>query len=414
MQQPDYQQPRTSATKGVSLKIGVTILVFALISLLLMLTYFLLFNNPIQPDSRKINNSLPDNLNYSSVEELYDYLRQNFDGELSEEALLDGLKKGLIKATGDPHSQYFNAQEAIEFEQHLLNRLTGIGAYLTEDGNYPAIMTPLKGAPAEQAGIKAKDIIVKIDDQSAAGLTAAEAAALIRGEEGTDVRLTIRRVDSEEDLQFTITRAVVNIPSVEYEIKEGIGIIKIHNFTPDLEEGLQTVEVAQAAARDFQAAGVKGVILDLRFNPGGTLETTRGVGGLWLASGEVVSMYGHSEEQLTVLTALGADQPPLAGIPLVILVNEASASAAEIIAGALQDHELGTFVGTTTFGKTSVQNIIGLSGAAGAKITTAHWYTPDGRKVDGGIEPDIEIEDDPETEADEQLEKALQILQRND
>ena len=389
------------------------LLVVALIGLALILAYAL-FGEPRQPASRTINDSLPRNLNYNSVEELYDYLRQNFDGELSEQALLDGIKKGLLEATGDPHSVYFTPQQAVEFEQQLLNKLIGIGAYLIEGDGYPAIMTPLDGSPAERAGIKAKDLIVKIDGRNAAGLTAADAANLIRGEEGTEVQLTIRREGAEEDLQFTIAREVVNIPSVEHEIQEDIGIIRIRSFSPDLEEGEQTVEAAIAAAETLSEAGVKGVVLDLRFNPGGALEATQGVGGLWLEPGEVVASYGPSDGELIDLPVQGVGQPPLAGIPLVILVNEASASAAEIVAAALQDYGVGTVVGTTTFGKSSVQNIISLSGAAGAKITTAHWYTPNGRQVEGGIKPDVDIDDDLETELDEQLEKALQILQRSD
>ncbi|MYB40307.1 S41 family peptidase [Candidatus Saccharibacteria bacterium] len=410
--QPGYRQSRNGGAQTAMLVVAVVLLVAALIGLALILAY-VLFSEPRQPASRAINDSLPRNLNYGSVEELYDYLRQNFDGELNEQALLDGIKKGLLEATGDPHSVYFTPQQAIEFEQQLLNKLIGIGAYLIEGEGYPAIMTPLDGSPAERAGIKAKDLIVRIDNQNAAGLTAADAANLIRGEEGTEVQLTIRREGAEEDLQFTIVREVVNIPSVEHEIQEDIGIIKIRSFSPDLEEGEQTVETAVVAAETLLEAGVRGVVLDLRFNPGGALEATQGVGGLWLEPGEIVASYGPSDGELIKLPAEGAGRPPLAGIPLVILVNEASASAAEIVAAALQDHGIGTVVGTTTFGKSSVQNIISLSGASGAKITTAHWYTPHGRQVEGGIKPDVEVDDDLETELDEQLEKALQILQRS-
>ena len=411
--QPDIRrQSRGNGLRPAALAAAAVLSLAGFIGLALLAAYALFGES--QRDGAGTNDSLPANLDYGSVEELYDYLRREFDGELSEQALLDGIKKGLVEATGDPHSVYFTPQQAVEFEQQLLNKLTGIGAYLIEGDGYPAIMTPLDGSPAETAGVKAKDLIVEIDDRSAAGLTAAQAANLIRGEEGTEVRLTVRREGAAENLQFTIVRAVIDIPSVEHEIRDGLGIIRIRSFSPDLEEGEQTVEAAAAAAEALAEAGVEGVVLDLRFNPGGALEATQGVSGLWLEPGEIVASYGSTGGRLTDLPAAGAARPPLAGVPLVILVNEASASAAEIVAAALRDHDAGTVVGTTTFGKSSVQNIISLSGAAGAKITTAHWYTPLGRQVEGGIEPDVEVDDDLETESDEQLEKALQILRISD
>ncbi len=357
------------------------------------------------------NKDLPEDLDYESVEVIYDYLRLNFDGQLDEIELLEGLKKGLLGATNDPHSVYLNPGEADYFEAELFNQLVGVGILLTLENNHPTVVTPLKGLPADKAGIKARDMIIKIDGQNTGGMSIHDAVSLITGAEDTEVTLTIHRQGVDEDLEFTLTRALINIPSVTYEIKEGIGIMSLTRFVPDSEEGEQTAELALAAAQTFKKSGVKGVILDLRSNPGGILDVVSDIGGLWLEPDQVVAKVGAYGKELETIGARSPDPAILSGIPLVILVNEASASAAEIIAGALKDHEVGIIVGKTTFGKTSVQNVEELDEGDILKVTIAHWYTPLGEETKEGIEPDIEIEDDPETEIDEQLEKALQILQ---
>ena len=395
--------------KTVLAVLGVIFLVVIVLVLIFFLSY-LLFDETL--DSRQgTNKNLPADLDYESVEDIYDYLRLNFDGQLDETKLLEGLKKGLLTATDDPYSVYLNPEEAGYFESDLFSQLVGVGIQLIIENNHPTVVTPLKDLPADQAGIKAKDTIIKIDGQPTGGMSLIEAVSLITGEEGTEVTLTIHRQGADNDLEFTMTRVLISMPTVEYEIKEGIGIMSINRFSPDIEEGEQTFELALQAAQTFKQTGVRGVILDLRSNPGGVLPVTLDIGGLWLEPGQVVTKVGPYNGELTIKVARGQDPPILSGIPLVVLVNEASASAAEIVAGALQDHGTGTIVGKTSFGKTSVQNVESLSEGSILKVTTSHWYTPNGTEAKEGIKPDIEVEDDFETETDEQLEKALQILQ---
>ena len=360
------------------------------------------------------NQSLPDDLDYSSVEELYDYVRDNFDGELSRSKLLDGIKKGLLKATGDPYSEYLNALEADLFWTQLLNQLIGVGIELHLVEGYPTVITPLKGSPAEAAGVQPRDTIVKIDGRETSDMSLFKAASLIRGDEGTEVILTIHRKQTNEHFDLTIVREVINVPEVTFIIQDDIGIISLFRFIPDLPEGEQTVELMQETARSLRQAGVKGVILDMRLNPGGDLESTLGVAGIWLDSDQIVTRIGPIGGEITALKARGEDPPLLADRPLVILVDESSASAAEIVAAALKYHEAGIVVGERTFGKTSVQKLEDLTNGDIVKLTTSHWYAPDGTEVEGGLTVDVEISNDSETEADEQLEKALQILQVND
>ncbi len=404
-----HPQLSDSRFKTLLAVLGAIFLAIIVLILIFFLGY-LLFNGSL--DSRQdTNKNLPADLDYESVEDIYDYLRLNFDGQLDEAQLLEGLKKGLLEATDDPYSVYLNPEEAEYFESDLFSQLVGVGIQLITENNHPTVVTPLKGLPADKAGIKARDTIIKIDDQSTGGMSLFEAISLITGEEGTEVTLTIHRQGVDDDLEFTITRVLISMPTVEYEIKEGIGIMSINRFSPDIEEGEQTFELALQAAQIFKQTGVRGVILDLRSNPGGVLPVTLDIGGLWLESGQVVTKVGPYNGELTTLVARGQNPPILSDIPLIVLVNEASASAAEIVAGALQDHGTGMIVGKTSFGKTSVQNVENLSEGSILKVTTSHWYTPNGTEVKEGIKPDIEVEDDPETEIDEQLEKALQILQ---
>lgn len=362
------------------------------------------------------NNHLPDNLDYESVEVIYDVLRNNFDGDLNEADLLDGLKKGLLDATNDSPTVYYNKEEAQIFNSDLLNQTEGIGAMLDLVDGEVLISGVLRGLPAEQAGLKTNDVITSIDGRIIKNMSLIDVVSLIRGERGTKVTLSVNRAAEEKNLEFTITRAVINIPSATFEIQDEIGILTISQFVSATEDDL-TVEatdvLAKEAAQAFRKANVKGVVLDMRFNPGGTVDSTRSIGGLWIDNEKLITELGPVDGKREVYKAISSKPPLLKDIPLVILVNSSSASASEIVAAALRDYNIGTIVGETTYGKTSAQSIFDLEDKTILKITTAHWYRPSGNQVKGGIVPDIEISNDYETEVDEQLEKALQILQKN-
>lgn len=342
----------------------------------------LLSSNPV-----KSNSSLPKDLSYKEVEELYDILKQNYDGKLTKEQLQDGLKSGLISAAGDPYTEYFSEKDAKEFNQQLEGVFSGIGAKLGKDaeGNI-MVMSPIPGFPAEAAGLRAKDVLVSINGESTSGFTIDKAVSKIRGKEGTDVKLLVLRGENERK-EFTIKRAEIKVPSVEYEILEGnIGYIQITQFWND------TAQLAQAAAQEMKTAGVKGIILDVRGNPGGTLDAAVDVSGLWLPSGTTVLQEKRDGKLEKTYEATNA-QPLLRGVPTYVLIDAGSASASEIVAGALKDNGAAKLLGDKSYGKGSVQQIIQLPNGGEVKITIARWFTPKGLNIDKkGISPDIKVE----------------------
>ena len=352
------------------------------------------------------NQDLPDELDLSSVNLIYQSLKQNFDGELNEDELLDGIKSGLAKATGDPYTEYFDPDDAEEFQSGIDGVFEGIGAQLGKDSdNNIIIVSPIAGYPAEKAGLQPKDIVAEIDGESAFDLTISEAVERIRGPKGTTVTLTIVR--DGEVKETPITRDQIDIPSVETEIRDGIGILTISRFGDD------TLSLTRQAANEFRAANVRGIVLDLRGNPGGYLESSVEIAGLWLERGDTILT--ERRENVVIETFRAEGNPLLNGIKTVVLIDEGSASASEIVAGALRDNEAAELVGQQSFGKGSVQQPINLGNGSLLKVTIARWFTPDGKNIDQeGIKPDTEVEitaEDIAADRDPQLDAALQKLQ---
>lgn len=357
---------------------------------------------------KPVSSELPDNLNYDSVEAIYDKLRASYDGTLDEAALLDGIKQGLASASGDPYTEYFNAKSAKEFDDELNGSFTGIGAELGKrsDGGIE-IISPIAGFPAEKAGLKAKDLIAEIDGTTTIGMTVTEAVSKIRGEANTKVKLKVIRNNAEE-LDFELTRTQITIASVKSEIIEGnIGLLTISRFGPD------TVELAKEAAQSFKTANVSGVILDLRGDPGGLLDAAVGVSSLWLDKSQTVLQEKRDGKVVKTFKAEGTT-PLLKGIKTVVLINEGSASASEITAGALKDNNVATLLGTKSYGKGSVQQLLTLSDGSLLKVTSAHWFTPSGKGIDkSGLEPDQKVErtdDDFKNNRDPQKDAAIAAL----
>jgi carboxyl-terminal processing protease len=353
------------------------------------------------------NKSLPDNLDYSGVENLYDMLKANYDGQLDTKKLLDGIKSGLAEASGDPYTIYLNTKEADDFSKQLNGTFSGVGAELGQDasGNL-IVVSPIAGYPADRAGIRPQDAILEIDGKSTAGLNIAEAVTKIRGPKGTTVKLRILR-SKKEDLSFTLTREDIKIPSVKSEIVNGnIGYLQITQFNED------TSELAVKAAQGFKDKQVKGIVLDLRGNPGGLLSAAVDVSSLWLKQGDTVLQEKRSG--IVVSTEEANDNSLLQGIPTIVLINEGSASASEITAGALKDHGVATLYGVKSFGKGSVQQIKELAGGGELKVTIARWYRPNGANIDKkGISPDKEIkmtEDDYKNKRDPQKDAAVNFI----
>lgn len=361
-----------------------------------------IFRKPVQKDA-------PKDLSYASVEAVYDKLREGFDGQLDQAKLLDGLKAGLASATGDPYTEYMDTEEAKDFNGQLNGTFTGIGAELGKDdkGNI-IVIAPIAGFPAEKAGLRAKDLIAEVDGESTAGKGINDVVSKIRGPKDTKVKLSIIR-DGSQALTLEITRDEIKIPSVTSEILDGgIGYLKISRFGDD------TSQLSQEAATKFKDAGVKGVILDLRDDPGGLLPSAVDVASMWLDASQTVLQ--EKRGGVVVKTFRSNGSPTLKGIPTVVLVNDGSASASEIVSGALRDNKAATLLGEKTFGKGSVQELQPLGDGGLLKVTIAHWFTPSGQGIDKqGLEPDQKVDrtdEDRKSNRDPQKDAAIQKLKQ--
>lgn len=353
--------------------------------------------------------NLPDKLNYSSIDEVYKSLKNNYDGKLSEGQLEDGLKHGLTTATKDPYTTYFTAKEAKEFSDQLNNSFSGIGAQLGQDDKQNLeVIAPIAGLPADKAGVKAKDIITDINGTSTSGLGVDDAVSKIRGKAGTTVTLKVIR-NKAEPLMFTITRQDINLPSVTTKTLDGnIGYIQISTFAND------TTKLTQAAAKKFKADGVKAIVLDLRNDPGGLLDASVNVSSLWIPQGRNILQEKTGTKVVQSYNALGGNV--LNGMPTVVLINSGSASASEITAGALHDNNAAYLIGEKSYGKGVVQQLINFRDGAQLKVTVASWYRPNGQNINHkGIEPDkkVKISDaDAKADVDTQLQEAQAYLNK--
>ncbi len=333
--------------------------------------------------SHTSSNNLPTQLDYASVNTVYNALRQKYDGKLTTDQLLNGLKSGLAEATDDPYTQYFTAEQAKTFNDELNNSFSGIGAELGQDKDKNLIIVaPIKSFPAEKAGLKAQDFITTINGESTSGMSVDTAVNKIRGKKGTQVTLKVLR-NKSQSLTFTITRADIHVPSVTTKILPGnIGYMQISTFADD------TSDLAQKAALDFKSKHVKGIVLDLRDNPGGLVDAAVDVSSLWLPSGTLIMQEKRAGgEVLQTYTANGTNT--LQGIPTVVMLNGGSASASEITAGALHDNKAATIIGEKSYGKGVVQSIQDFSDGSQLKVTVASWYRPNGQNINHqGISPD--------------------------
>ena len=354
-----------------------------------------------------VNPNLPTQLDYSSVNQVYQALRKNYDGKLTAAQLLDGLKHGLADAANDPYTKYFTAAEAKQFDDELNNTFSGVGAELSQDssGNI-IVVAPIKGYPAAKAGLKAKDIIVAVDGKSTQGWSVDKAVLAIRGKKGTEVSLTISR--DGKQLTLHITRDDIKLPSVTSKIDHGIGYLQISTFGDD------TADLVSKAAAKFQAAHVKGIVLDLRGNPGGLLSAAVSVSSQWLRDGTLILQEKRGSTVMDEYRSEGEHQ--LVGIPTVVLINDGSASAAEITAGALHDNKAAYLIGEKSFGKGVVQQLVNFSDGSELKVTVAGWYRPNGQNINHkGITPDktVSLSDrDAKVGNDTQKAAALDYLRK--
>ena len=350
-----------------------------------------------------------EDFNYKLFREVWNTTKEQFVNQpVSNQDLFYGSLKGMVGGLGDPYSVFLPPELATKFAEELAGIFEGIGIEIGIKNNQLTVIAPLPGTPAAQAGLRSGDKILAIDSIDTSGMALDEAVSLIRGEKGTKVTLTISRKTWTEMRDVEIVRGVIDIKTIRWEIKEGkIAYLKISHFSD------QTWNDFSKAAREILIAKPQSLILDLRNNPGGYLETAVNIAGYWTGKNLVVISrdgQGNEKEYRAPNNALFNE------LPTVVLVNQGSASGAEILAGALQDYKLATILGKKTFGKGSVQELETLSDKSALKLTVAYWYTPLMRNInEAGISPDVEVElteEDYDADRDPQLGRALELLRK--
>lgn len=355
--------------------------------------------------------SVGDTSKYKYLFTLRDLIYSKYDGDIDDQKLLEGAMKGMASAVQDPYTVYMTQEEFDTFMESSQGSFYGIGAQLGVRDNKVTIIAPIEGSPAEEAGLKAGDVILKVDDYEVVDLNTEAVVARVRGEEGQPVTLTIQR-DGGEPFEVKIVRAEIKNESVKGEmLDDSTAYVQITTFSDE--------EVSQKFTDEInalKAQGMKKLILDLRGNPGGYLDQCVEIASHFIKEGEIVTYTIDKYDQNVVSKSKGGD---LLGTPLVVLVDGGSASASEVVTGALRDHQAATIIGTNTFGKGIVQQLISLpDNEGGLKVTTSKYYTPDGENIHGtGIAPEITVEIPQEIlqaeysrEIDPQFQKALEVI----
>jgi len=352
--------------------------------------------------------------NYQNIGQLLQVgalIKSQFLWSVSTGKLIEGAIEGMVNSLGDEYSVYMNAEKFQELQSHIQGAFGGIGIYVGVREDKITVIAPIEGTPGAKAGIKSGDVIVKINDKSTENMDIDEAVGIMKGEPGTEVKVTIARPGTEKPLEFNIIREIINVPTVEGELlKENpdIAYLKIAMFASNTDEAFAE------EMKKLSDQGFKALIIDLRYNPGGDLHTVVNIAKSFIPEGPIVHIV-YNDNKTETLTAPGTNIK----VPIVVLINDGSASASEILAGAIKDTKVGTLIGTTTFGKGLVQSIYFLNQGAGLKLTTAKYLTPNKNDIHKkGIEPDIVVElpeyvpGQEENFRDTQLLKAIEVLEK--
>ncbi|RUR30069.1 S41 family peptidase [Vreelandella andesensis] len=333
-------------------------------------------------------NSVADDLPLEEIQtfaEVFERIKRGYVEEVDDRTLLRNAMRGMLSEL-DPHSAYLDEEEYQSLRESTQGEFGGIGIEVGTQNGQLVIITPIDDTPASQAGLLSRDVIVAIDGTPTESLSLQEAVNLMRGEPGSQLRISVLRAGEETPREFTLTREVIRSESVKHEMLEpGYGYLRISQFQSRTPE-----QARRALERMAREQPLEGLILDLRNNPGGVLQAAVGVTDLFLDQGLIVYTEGRLSD--TEMSFSASPETPADDVPLVVLINSGSASAAEIVAGALQDQRRGVIMGTESFGKGSVQQIMPLGNGEGLKLTTALYYTPNGRSIQAqGIEPDVEV-----------------------
>jgi len=320
--------------------------------------------------------------------EVFARIKSNYVEEVDDRELLENAIRGMLSGL-DPHSSFLNSDEYKELQIGTSGEFGGLGIEVNMENGFVKVVTPIDDTPAERAGIKAGDLIIRLDEVPVKGMSLNDAVKVMRGKPGTDISLTVIREGEEKPLKITITRAVIKVKSVKQRLLEpGFGYLRVTQFQSRSAAG---VERAVDKLVEENGGALRGLVLDLRNNPGGVLNGAVEISDAFLEKGRIVYTDGRIADSKLDFNATPGDI--LDGAPLVVLVNSGSASASEIVAGALQDHKRAVIVGSKTFGKGSVQTILPLANNAGVKLTTARYFTPSGRSIQAeGILPDIQLD----------------------
>jgi len=337
---------------------------------------------------------------------IYQRVKTSYVDPVDDEKLMRGAIDGML-ASLDPHSSYLDGAALQRLETMIDGNYQGLGLSVQMEDGAVKVVSPFRGSPADKAGVKAGDFITHLDGKLIYGLEINDAVSQMRGPAGTDITLTIFRPGREDSLEVTVTRGVIELEPVTHELASGnIGVITVNEFSRDVGAD---VNAALRALREKASGRLEGLVLDLRRNPGGSLDEAVALSDLFLTKGQIVSQRGRHRRDTMYYEAESVYRGDVAaGLPMIVLIDEGSASASEIVAGALQDHRRALVMGERSFGKGSVQSLLQLTSDSALKLTTARYYTPSGRSVqEGGIEPDIRVPQLSDPDAEKRQKYAL-------
>ncbi|KIL44119.1 S41 family peptidase [Jeotgalibacillus soli] len=380
-QDPPLEDGKTQPSKYLNIKKFhfVMLLFLTVMTTAIVLIFALSFG-----DEKAVTVVTPERNEFSKLYEAYDTINDKYFMEIDQEELVNGAINGMLDALEDPYSDYMNQEEAAQFQENISSSFQGIGAEIQSLDGVISVVSPIKGSPAEKAGILPNDKILAVDDKSIQGMSANEAVLLIRGEKGTDVSLTIQRAGMQETMDITITRDDIPIDTVYYEMDENkVATIQLTSFSES------TYDELTAALEDLESQDMKAIILDLRQNPGGLLPQAISIANLFVPEGETILQVEEKSGEKQMMAAQAGEKIDL---PVTVLIDEGSASASEIVAAALSETVSIPLVGQTSFGKGTVQTAEEFSDSSNMKFTTARWLTPDGNWIhEDGIKPDKEV-----------------------
>ena len=358
--------------------------------------------------SSKNNHPLYEKLDLFS--DVLEKINNEYVDKVDQSKVIDAAINGMLQSL-DPHSAYMNPESFKSMGVETKGEFGGLGIEITMEAGFVKVITPIEDSPADKVGVKAGDYIIKINEKQVKGLNIMEAVKLMRGKIGTPINITVRRLEVDEDLKFTIIRDIVKVREVSSSILDNVGYLRLRAFNEQSSKQLvKKINNFKKTKKDLN-----GYILDLRNNPGGLLSQAIKITDLFLDSGEIVSTRGREKNDIKIYTARKGDI--LKGTPLIILINRGSASASEIVSGALKDHKRAILLGEKTFGKGSVQSIIPLKDKGAIRLTIAKYYLPSGTSISQiGVDPDITVKEKKENfkindkENDNQLQYALNLF----